>query len=129
MPPILNAQNISKRFGAMPLFQNIGFAVHDGDRIALIGPNGAGKSTLLAILGAEQEADSGEVSFRKRARIGYIHQISDFGPGVTVLQTGWSARDRFGFSSGDHEQRLREILGRAGFAEDDSPGNPGMDRE
>ena len=51
MPPILIAQNISKRFGANPLFDGISFAVHDGDRIGLIGPNGAGKSTLLAILG------------------------------------------------------------------------------
>jgi ATP-binding cassette subfamily F protein uup len=86
MPPILIAQNITKRFGAVPLFDNISFAVHDGDRIGLIGPNGAGKSTLLAILGAEQETDSGEVSFRKRARIGYVHQSSDFAPGLTVRQ-------------------------------------------
>ena len=81
MPPILIAQNISKRFGAVPLFDNISCAVHDGDRIGLIGPNGAGKSTLLAILGAEQQPDSGEVSFRKGVRIGYVHQISDFAPG------------------------------------------------
>jgi hypothetical protein len=39
MPPILIAQNISKRFGANPLFDNLSFAVHDGDRIGLIGPN------------------------------------------------------------------------------------------
>src|ERR1700733_4102496 len=84
MPPILNAQNISKRFGATPLFQNVSFAVHDGDRIALIGPNGAGKSTLLAILAGEQEPASGEVAFRKRVRVSYIHQISHFASGATV---------------------------------------------
>ena len=90
MPPILITQNISKRFGANPLFDNLSFAVHDGDRIGLIGPNGAGKSTLLAILGAEQETDSGEVSFRKRARIGYVQQISDFAPGITVREVAGS---------------------------------------
>ena len=129
MPPILIAQNISKRFGANPLFDSISFAVHDGDRIGLIGPNGAGKSTLLAILGAEHEPDSGEVSFRKRARIGYVHQISDFAPGVTVRQNIEEALDRAAVPSGEREQRLRETLGRAGFTEDDSRGNPGMDRE
>jgi ABC transport system ATP-binding/permease protein len=129
MPPILIAQNISKRFGATPLFENLSFAVHDGDRIGLIGPNGAGKSTLLAILGAEQEPDSGEVSFRKRARIGYVHQISDFGPGLTVRHIIESALDRAGIPAADREQRLRESLGRAGFAEDDTPTNPGMARE
>jgi energy-coupling factor transporter ATP-binding protein EcfA2 len=94
MPPILIAQNITKRFGATPLVDNLSFAVHDGDRIGLIGPNGAGKSTLLAILGAEQEPDSGEVSFRKRARIGYVHQLSDFPPGITVRQIAEATLNR-----------------------------------
>ncbi|MGB0064753.1 MAG: ABC-F family ATP-binding cassette domain-containing protein [Terracidiphilus sp.] len=134
MPPILIAQNISKRFGAEPLFDSISCAVHDGDRIGLIGPNGAGKSTLLAILGAEQKPDSGEVSFRKGVRIGYVRQISDFAPGTTVRQVIDSALDRAAVPLVAREQRLRERLGRAGFAESDTPGsrtpgNPGMDRE
>jgi ABC transport system ATP-binding/permease protein len=129
MPPILIAQNISKRFGATPLFENITFAVHDGDRIGLIGPNGAGKSTLLAILGGEQQADSGEVSFRKRARIGYVHQISEFARGTTVRQVIEGALDRAGVPGSAREQQLRETLGRAGFVEGDTTGNPGMDWE
>jgi ABC transport system ATP-binding/permease protein len=123
MPPILNAQNISKRFGAMPLFQNIGFAVHDGDRIALIGPNGAGKSTLLAILGGEQEPDSGEVALRRRSRVGYVHQISGFAAGASVRAVIDSALVRAGVPEANREQRLRETLGRAGFVE---PGASGI---
>jgi ATP-binding cassette subfamily F protein uup len=123
MPPILNAQGISKRFGAVPLFENIGFAVHDGDRIGLIGPNGAGKSTLLAILGSEQDPDSGEVAFRKRVRVGYLHQISEFVPGATVRTLVESALVRASVPENEHEQRLRETLGRAGFAE---PGASGI---
>jgi len=122
MPPIVNAQNISKRFGATPLFENIGFAVHDGDRIGLIGPNGAGKSTLLALLGGEQEPDSGEVAFRKRARVGYVHQISDFIPGATVRSVIESALHRAGAPESSREQRLRETLGRAGFVESGTSG-------
>jgi ABC transport system ATP-binding/permease protein len=129
MPPILIAQSISKRFGATPLFDGISFAVHDGDRIGLIGPNGAGKSTLLAILGAELEPDSGEVSFRKRARIGYVHQISDFAPGLTVRQIAEAALDRAAIPAADREQRLRETLGRAGFSDSDTADHPGMNRE
>ena len=129
MPPILIARNISKRFGATPLFDSIVFAVHDGDRIGLIGPNGAGKSTLLAILGAEQEPDSGEVSFRKRARVGYVHQISDFAPALTVRQVIEAALHRAAVPDADREQRLRETLGRAGFSEDDTTANPGISRE
>lgn len=129
MPPILIAQNISKRFGAAPLLDDLSFAVHDDDRIGLIGPNGAGKSTLLAILGGEQHTDSGEVSFRKGVRIGYVHQISDFAPGITVRQVIEGALERAHVLSTAREQRLREMLGRAGFTENDTPGIPGMDRE
>ena len=57
MPPILNAQSITKQFGATPLFKDISFTVDDGARIGLIGPNGAGKSTLLAILAGAIEPD------------------------------------------------------------------------
>ena len=129
MAPIVIAQNISKRFGAAPLFESVSFAVHDADRIGLIGPNGAGKSTLLAILGAEQEPDSGEVSFRKGARIGYVHQISDFVYGITVRQVMEAALDRAAVPAAEREQRIRETLGRAGFTDDDDEGGPGMGRE
>ena len=105
-----------------PLREHLGFAVHDGDRIGLIGPNGAGKSTLLAILGGEQETDSGEVAFRKRARVGYVHQISDFAPGITVRDVVESALVRAAVPEGEREQRLRETLGRAGFAETGASG-------
>ncbi len=124
MPPILNAQSISKRFGAAPLFQNIDFVVQDDARIALIGPNGAGKSTLLAILGGEQEPDSGEVAFRKRVRVGYVHQISDFAPEATVRSVVESALSRASVPDNDREQRLRETLGLAGFAEPGASGIP-----
>src|SRR5579875_2366021 len=86
MPPILSAQGVGKRFGATPLFEDISLTVSDGERIGLIGPNGAGKSTLLAVLAGEMEPDAGEVSRRKRARVGYVHQISEFAPGLTVRQ-------------------------------------------
>jgi ABC transport system ATP-binding/permease protein len=129
MPPILIAQTITKRFGATPLFENISFSVHEGDRIGLIGPNGAGKSTLLAILAAEQEADSGETSVRKRARVGYVRQISEFAPRMTARRVIEAALEQADGASGDHEQSLREILGGAGFSEEDAPGIPGMERE
>ena len=64
MPPIVNAQDISKAFGANPLFQNVSFTVSEGDRIGLIGPNGSGKSTLLRILAGDVNPDSGNIAFR-----------------------------------------------------------------
>jgi ATP-binding cassette subfamily F protein uup len=129
MPPILNAQGVSKRFGATPLFQDISFAVNEGDRIGLIGPNGAGKSTLLAVLAGEIEPDSGEVSLRKRARIGYVKQISEYAAGDTVRSVLEAALDAAGVPANEHEQRLRETLGRAGFADDGADTSIRMDAD
>ena len=84
MPPILNAQGVSKRFGAVPLFEEISFPVSEGDRIGLIGPNGAGKSTLLKVLAGEEDPDAGDVALRKRARIAYVRQESTFAAGLTI---------------------------------------------
>src|SRR5271170_7624758 len=116
MPPILNAQGLSKRFGAVPLFQNISFPVSEGDRIGLIGPNGAGKSTLLAVLAGEQDSDSGEVATRRRARIAYVKQESNFAPGLTIRDVLEAALTRAAIADAEHEGRLREASGRIGFA-------------
>ncbi len=115
MPPILNAQGVSKRFGAVPLFQEISFTVSDGDQIGLIGPNGAGKSTLLAVLAGEQEPDAGELAVRKRVRIGYIKQESSFAPGLTVRDVLVAAMEQTGVAEAEREGRLRETAGRVGF--------------
>lgn len=117
MPPILNAQGVSKRFGVVPLFSEISFPVGDGDRIGLIGPNGAGKSTLLALLAGEVEPDTGELSVRKRARLGYVRQISEFAPKITVRGVIEKALAEGGVPVEEREQRLRETLGRAGFVD------------
>jgi ATP-binding cassette subfamily F protein uup len=129
MPPILNAQGVSKRFGATPLFEKISFAVDEGDRIGLIGPNGAGKSTLLAVLAGEMEPDTGDLAVRKRARVGYVKQVSEYPKGATVRGVLEAAMKRTHVPDNEREQRLRETLGRAGFADDGADQSVRMDAE
>ncbi len=122
MPPILNAQSVTKQFGAKPLFSNISLTVEDGDRIGLIGPNGAGKSTLLAILAGEIEPDAGELAVRKRARAAYVPQDSRFAPGLSIRQVLEAALGAARANQDEREERgregrLRELSGRAGFAD------------
>jgi ATP-binding cassette subfamily F protein uup len=117
MPPILNAQSVTKQFGARPLFQNISLTVEDGDRIGLIGPNGAGKSTLLAILASQLEPDSGEVAVRKRARAAYVPQNSLFTPGLSIREVLERALAAAHVNESEREGRLRELSGRAGFTD------------
>jgi ABC transport system ATP-binding/permease protein len=115
MPPILNAQSVTKQFGATPLFRNISFTVEDGDRIGLIGPNGAGKSTLLALLAGQVEPDEGELAARRRARTAYVPQDSQFKPGLTVRDVLEQAMIAAHVSETEREGRLRELAGRTGF--------------
>lgn len=117
MPPIINAQGISKRFGALPLFQDISFTVSEGDRIGLIGPNGSGKSTLMRILAGEMEPDTGVVATRKRTRLAYVEQQSEFAPDATVRSVIARSLERASVAPDEREKRLVEWLGRAGFAE------------
>jgi ABC transport system ATP-binding/permease protein len=115
LPPIINAQEISKAFGANPLFQNICFTVSEGDRIGLIGPNGSGKSTLLRILAGDVSPDSGDIAVRKRIRLSYVEQDSKFKPEATVRSVAQSAMERAGVPESERGTRFAETLGRAAF--------------
>jgi ATP-binding cassette subfamily F protein uup len=115
LPPILNAQGLSRTYGANPLFQNVSFTVSEGDRIGLIGPNGSGKTTLLRILAGDTRPDTGEVASRKRTRMSTVLQESQFAEGETVQSIVEKAVKRSGVTGADEESRTFEILGRAGF--------------
>jgi ATP-binding cassette subfamily F protein uup len=115
LPPLINAQGISKAFGANPLFQNISFTVSEGDRIGLIGPNGSGKSTLLRVLAGEVDLDGGEIAVRKRLRLTYVEQDSRFDAGLTVRSVVENAMQRSAIPDSERGTRFAETLGRAGF--------------
>jgi len=115
LPPIINAQDISKAFGANPLFQNVSFTVSEGDRIGLIGPNGSGKSTLLRILAGDVNPDSGNIAFRKRIRLSYVEQDSTFKAGETVRAVAQNAMEQASVPDSERGTRFAETLGRAGF--------------
>jgi ATP-binding cassette subfamily F protein uup len=121
LPPLINAQELSKSFGAKPLFQNVSFTISEGDRIGLIGPNGSGKSTLLRILAGQDQPDSGEVAARKRTRLCYVEQDSRFPADATVRSVIEAALGRCDLSASERGARFAENLGRAGFEDLDAP--------
>lgn len=115
MPPIIDVQNISKTFGAKPLFEDVSFTISGADRIGLIGPNGSGKSTLLRILARTEQPDSGNVAVRKRLQLSYVEQDSRFVAGASIRTIVERAIERSLTVDGDSGARLAETLGRAGF--------------
>ena len=117
MPPLINVRSISKSFGAEPLFQNVSFTVSERDRVGLIGPNGSGKSTLLRILAGTVEADEGEIAVKKRIRLSYVEQESQFQPGDTVKSLIDAAMENSAVPESERGTRSAETLGRAGFVD------------
>jgi ATP-binding cassette subfamily F protein uup len=115
LPPIINVQNISKAFGAKPLFEDVSFTVSGADRIGLIGPNGSGKSTLLRILAGMERPDSGNVAVRKRLQLSYVEQDSRFVAGASIRTIVERAIERSLTPDGESGSHFAETLGRAGF--------------
>jgi ATP-binding cassette subfamily F protein uup len=119
MALLLGAQSISKAYGAAPLFRDLSFGIHDGDRIGMVGPNGCGKSTLLRVLAGREDADAGTVSLRRQTRLAYVEQHPRFDPSLTVTQVVAAAC----LESDEVARRaaVAALVGRCGFPDADAP--------
>ena len=98
--PILDVQNLTKRFGAQELFNNISFSIAEGQRVGLIAQNGTGKSTLLSILTGDEGYESGDIIYRRDLRVGYLPQSPHFDPQESVLDACFNHK-------GEEEKVLR----------------------
>ena len=83
----LSVENLSKAYGIKKLFKNISFGVDYNQKVALVAKNGTGKSTLLKAIMDIDPADSGEVTFRKGIKVGFLRQDEQFDESKTVLET------------------------------------------
>lgn len=114
--PVLDVQNLTKRFGAKVLFEDISFSIAEGQRVGLIAQNGTGKSTLLSILMGEEGKDSGEVIYRNGLRVACLVQSPTFDPKETVLDACFNHH-------GDEEKVLKakQILTQLKIADLNQP--------
>ena len=86
MSVYLQVSSLTKSYGNRLLFGDISFGVSEGQRIGLIAKNGTGKTSLLNIIAGKEDADAGEVVFRRDLRIGYLDQNPQIPNGLTVFQ-------------------------------------------
>ena len=117
MQPLLDVQNISKRFGERILFDNISFSIGEGQRIGLIAQNGTGKTTLLSMLCGEESCDSGDIIFRNGIRVGYLRQEPKFPEGSTVMEACFSGVDQ----DDDAQLKAKQILTQLRIRDFDQP--------
>ncbi len=85
MAPLLDIQHLTKRFGALELFEDISLSIAEGQKVGLIAHNGAGKSTLLGILAGTEDYESGTIVMRNGATMAILEQSPHFDPATTVL--------------------------------------------
>lgn len=86
MVSYLQVENLSKSFGDLVLFEDLKFGIGEGQKVAIVAKNGAGKTTLLNIIAGLDTPDSGNVTFRRDIRVGFLEQQDHFPPNITVLQ-------------------------------------------
>ena len=106
MSSYLQIENLTKSYGERLLFSDVTFGINQGDKIGLIAKNGTGKSTLLHIIAGLESPDSGEVVFRGDIRVGYVDQLPDFDPEMTVIEACLATDTPTGRAIADYEQAV-----------------------
>ena len=91
--PYLDVQNLTKRFGAQVLFENISFSIAEGQKVGLIARNGTGKSTLMSVLMDKEGYESGAIIYRRDLKLGFLEQSPQFDPEESVLDACFNHKD------------------------------------
>lgn len=124
---LVEARKLSLSYGERILFEDVGFTVETGDRVALTGSNGCGKSSLLKSVLGEEISKRGELRVGGGLRLSYVPQDTSFLRGglkafaqereldeslfKTILRKLGFAREQFalpmeGFSAGQKKKAL-----------------------
>jgi branched-chain amino acid transport system ATP-binding protein len=139
--PVLQTENLTKRFGGLTAIDNLSISLSPGRIHAIIGPNGAGKTTFFNLVTGLLSPSSGRIFFRGRditgcrpyviSRMGIKRtlQVKSVFPDLNVADNLWitrQARNRFlnpfGAAAGDRDTRMRveqtlEQIGLTALAE------------
>ena len=129
MEEILRIQNLSKRYGDMPVLDHVDLSVKKGEVVVIVGPSGCGKSTFLRCMNALEEIQEGKVLLDGelinpcrgklnlvRQRIGMVFQSYELFPHKTVLQNMTLAPVRVKKKDRrEAEEEAREMLERVGL--------------
>ncbi|NMA12189.1 MAG: ATP-binding cassette domain-containing protein [Chloroflexi bacterium] len=123
---VLQARNVSKRFGKKQVLKGTNLDVPRGKIIGITGHNGAGKSVLLRVLSGFIVPDEGEIRIFNQL----LGKTVEFAPncGVLIDSPGFLRRESAKknleilaeISGGIREERIREVLTLMGLDADDS---------
>lgn len=134
--PLLEATGLSRRYHeagrTRAVLSDLDLSVQTGEFVALLGPSGSGKSTLLNLISGIDTPDTGTVvidgvdlttlaererTLFRRHRIGFVFQLHNLLPTLTVEENLLLPLELCGRTSRSDYDRLRDILERVGLAD------------
>ena len=110
---ILQAKNISKRYGNHLAVDNIQLQFKRGTFNAILGPNGAGKSTTISMLIGLKQPTKGEIIYEPGAKIGMVFQTSVLDEMLTVRENLTIRARQY---KGLKPNRLSDLIDRLGLS-------------
>jgi branched-chain amino acid transport system ATP-binding protein len=126
--PLLVLSQVSRRFGALKVADEVSLAVEDGETLGILGPNGAGKTTLFNLISGDLRLDGGRIEFagrdigrlppheRCRLGLGRTYQVPQPFGHMTVFENLVAAAC---FGGGEAEEAAWEtafaVLGQTGL--------------
>src|SRR6185437_5661490 len=112
---VVEAADVSKSYGAKPVFSGAQFTIERGERIALVGPNGAGKSTLIRLLASLDTPSAGSIRHGHNVVLQYFakDQYKELDAEAVMLEDLGHSAPRIS------QTELRTLLGCFLFSGDD----------
>ena len=128
--PILEVQNIAKRFGPTEVLHNISFSLEENEVLAIIGSSGSGKTTLLRCLNFLERLDAGRIIVRgetlfdaadkskhdeqlirqKRLHFGLVFQAFNLFPQYTAFENVVLARELSAKKLPDYKKNKKNTI-------------------
>ncbi len=106
---LINVDNLVVYYDDRMIFENVNFAVNQGDRISLKGKNGSGKSSIIKLLIGENISFTGNINIGSELKISYVSQDTSFLSGTF---RDYSQKENI------DETLFRAILSKLGFSSD-----------
>lgn len=122
---MIQAENITKSFGALQVLKGISLNVSKGEVVSIVGASGAGKTTLLEILGTLSMPDDGAVQLDgvdvfslsrrdlaklRNQKLGFVFQFHHLLPEFTALENVCIPAFIAGANKRKTEERAKELL-------------------